>query len=402
MAKRQQARPPALDGFTTTSRNGGGNELKKWFRNPCPQRQGFFFLDICCPKSVVTLTHEPTMALLSRAYLINLSLLALALAFSIAMGAVFIPPETLARMIITHLPGLSILPDWPETFNVIIYRIRLPHTALITLTGAALAGSGAAYQGLFRNPLADPYLIGVASGAGLGAVLAMSIRWPTDWFGLFTVPVAAFAGATITVTLVYSIARTGKTLPTTTLILAGVAVGAFASALTSLMMLRSEGEIRRALAWLLGGSTISGWNPVLAALPYIFIGLGILVVSGHALNVLQFGDDQAQQLGLPVNRVKAILILAASLTTAAAVSFSGIIGFVGLIVPHLVRILWGPDYRHLVPLSILGGATILLLADLLARTLLAPQELPVGIITALAGAPFFLWVLKRAKQQAFW
>ncbi|MBE0410499.1 MAG: iron chelate uptake ABC transporter family permease subunit [Anaerolineales bacterium] len=342
------------------------------------------------------------MAKLSRAYLTNLTLLILALALSIALGAVFIPPETLARMFITHLPGVDINTNWPDTFNVILFRIRLPNAALIALTGAALASSGAAYQGLFRNPLADPYLIGVASGAGLGAVIAMSLRWPTDLLGMFSIPVAAFVGATITVSVVYSIARTGKTLPTTTLILAGVAVGAFASALTSFMMLRSEGEIRRAISWLLGGSPMSGWNPVLAALPYIVIGIGILISSGHALNVLQFGDDQAQQLGLPVNRIKAILILAASLTTATAVSFSGVIGFVGLIVPHLVRILWGPDYRHLVPLSILGGATTLLVADLLARLVLAPQELPVGIITALVGAPFFLWVLKRAKQQAFW
>jgi iron complex transport system permease protein len=163
-------------------------------------------------------------------------------------------------------------------------------------------------------------------------------------------------------------------------------------------MLRSQGEVRRALAWLLGGASLSGWDPVLASLPYIFIGLGVLLVSGHALNVLQFGEDQAHQLGLPVRRTRTTLILAASLSTAVAVSFSGIIGFVGLIVPHLARLLWGPDYHHLVPLSILGGASILLLADLLARIILAPQELPVGIITALAGAPFFLWVLRRSSR----
>jgi iron complex transport system permease protein len=160
-------------------------------------------------------------------------------------------------------------------------------------------------------------------------------------------------------------------------------------------MLQSEGEVRRALAWLLGGSSMTGWSPVYAALPYIGLGLSLVLVSSHALNTLQFGDEQAQQMGLPVERAKAILILAASLATAAAVSFSGIIGFIGLVVPHVVRILWGPDYRHLVPLSILGGATSLLLADLLARIVLAPQELPVGVITALAGAPFFLWVLRR-------
>ncbi|MCA9920866.1 MAG: iron ABC transporter permease, partial [Anaerolineales bacterium] len=278
----------------------------------------------------------------------------------------------------------------------------LPHTALIALTGAALSGSGAAYQGLFRNPLADPYLIGVASGAGLGAVLAMAREWPHHWFGFYTIPLAAFIGATATVFIVYYLARTNRTVPTTTLILAGVAISSFATALTSFLMLRSNEELRRALGWLLGGAILGGWDPVIAVLPYIVIGLGSLLISGHALNVLQFGEEQAQQLGLNVERTKFLLILAASLTTAAAVAFSGIIGFVGLIVPHLVRILWGPDYKQLIPLSILGGSTLLLVADMLARTLLAPQTLPVGVVTAMAGAPFFLWILKRAKSQAFW
>ena len=331
-------------------------------------------------------------------YFLNIGILALALLLSVAIGAVFVPPATLLRMILSYLPGVPISVNWPETFAVIIFRIRLPHTILILLTGAALAGSGAAYQGLFRNPLADPYLIGVASGAGLGAVLAMAFHWPNDLLGMYTVPAAAFAGAVATVALVYFLARSAGTLPTTTLILAGVAVGSFATALTSYLMLRSQGELRRALAWLLGGATMSGWEPVLAVLPYVLLGLGLLITSGHALNVLQFGDEQAQQLGLPVERTRTLLIVAASLTTAAAVSFSGVIGFIGLIVPHLVRLVWGPDYRHLIPLSILGGASALLIADLLARLIMAPQELPVGVITALAGAPFFLWVLRRTRR----
>jgi iron complex transport system permease protein len=203
----------------------------------------------------------------------------------------------------------------------------------------------------------------------------------------------------LTVGLVYLLSYRSGSIPTTTLILAGVAVGSFASALTSYLMLRSEGELRRALAWLLGGATMSGWDPVLAALPYIATGLGLLLVSGHWLNVLQFGEEQARQLGIPVERTRTLLILAASLATAAAVSFSGIIGFIGLIIPHLVRILWGADYHRLIPLSILGGASALLLADLLARLVLAPQELPVGVITALAGAPFFLWVLRQSQRR---
>jgi iron complex transport system permease protein len=280
----------------------------------------------------------------------------------------------------------------------IVLQLRLPHAILIAMAGAALAASGAGYQGLFQNPLADPYLIGVASGAGLGAVLAMSLNWPGNLLGFFSIPVAAFVGAALTVLIVYRLARFGNILSTTNLILAGVAVGSFASALTSFIMLRSEGEVRRAIAWLLGGSTISGWPPVIASLPYIVVSLGMLVATGYALNVLQFGDEQAQQLGLPVERIKIWIIIAASLATATAVAFTGVIGFVGLIVPHMVRILWGPDYRNLIPLSIIAGATTLLIADLLARTLLAPQEIPIGVITALAGAPFFLWILRRSQR----
>ncbi len=333
-----------------------------------------------------------------RPFLLNTFLLIVAIILSVAIGAVFIPPATVARIILDTISFQIDAGAWSDTMTTIIVQLRLPHTILIALAGAALAASGAAYQGLFQNPLADPYLIGVASGAGLGAVIAMSINWPDNLLGFFSIPVAAFIGAALTVIIVYRLARFGNLLSTTNLILAGVAVGSFASALTSFIMLRSEGEVRRAIAWLLGGSTISGWAPVIASLPYITLSLGFLIASGHALNVLQFGDEQAQQLGLPVERVKIVIILAASLATATAVAFTGVIGFIGLIVPHLARILWGPDYRHLVPLSIFGGATALLIADLLARTLLAPQEIPIGIITALAGAPFFLWVLRRSQR----
>jgi iron complex transport system permease protein len=338
-------------------------------------------------------------------FLITLLLLAAAVLLSVAVGSVFIPPLKLLQALADRLASLHLTTPSPaaqDTVSIILFQLRLPRTALVAITGAALGGSGAAYQGLFRNPLADPYLIGVASGAGLGAVIAMSIQWPYSLGGLLAIPIAAFLAALLTVALVYSLARVGKTAPTTNLILAGVALGSFASALTSFLMLRSQGDLHRAIAWLLGGGTIGGWNPVLAALPYILVGLGVLLVESHHLNVLQFGDEQAQQLGVPVEKVRLIIILAASLTTAAAVAFSGIIGFVGLVIPHVMRLAWGTDYRRLIPLSIIGGAWLLLVADVLARVVLAPQELPVGIITALAGAPFFLWVLRRAKSQAFW
>ncbi len=335
-------------------------------------------------------------------YLINSLILAIALVLSIALGAVFIPPLTIIRIIIGSLPGVQLQSDWSLAFTTIVTAVRVPHTILVALTGAALASSGAAYQGLFRNPLADPYLIGVASGAGLGAVIAMSLRWPENTLGFYLIPVAAFIGALLTVLIVYNLARVNSIVPLTTLILAGVAVGSFAAALTSFLMLRSDRQIYRAIAFLNGGSPMAGWDPVLAALPYMLIGMGLLSLTGHALNVLQFGEDEARQMGLNVDRAKVFIIVTASLTTAVAVAFSGIIGFIGLVVPHIVRIVWTADYKRLIPISILMGASALLLADILARILLAPSTLPVGIVTALAGAPFFLWILRRAKREVFW
>lgn len=328
-----------------------------------------------------------------RPFLSSLLFLFIAVILSLVIGSVFIP----LKEILAALQG-----NGTDLTANILWKIRLPRTVLVALTGMALGGSGAAYQGLFRNPLADPFLIGIASGAGLGAVLAMTIRWPYSFWGLMAIPLAAFASALLTVAIVYFLARVGQTTPITNLILAGVAVSAFATSLMSFLMLRSDGELRRAMNWLMGGSIQLGWSFTFAILPYLLIGLGILLFSGHALNLLQFGDEQAQQLGLDVTRVKRIILIAASLATAAAVAFSGIIGFIGLIVPHLTRLWFGPDYRRLLPLSILGGATILLLCDTLARILIAPQEIPVGIITALAGAPFFLWVLRRSKNQGYW
>lgn len=324
-----------------------------------------------------------------------LAILALgaALLLSILVGSVPLSPADILE---------AIQSGGKTTAGTILGSLRLPRTFLIAMAGSALAASGTAYQGLFRNPLADPYLIGVASGAGLGAVAAMSFKWSYTTLGLMAVPLAAFVFGMGTVIVVYSLARVGKALPPSTLILAGVAVSSFATALTSFLMLRAEGELRRALAWLLGGATMSGWQPVLAMLPYWLAGIGILLTLGHALNVLQFGDEQAQQLGLPVERVRRLVIIGASLTTAAAVSFAGIIGFVGLIIPHILRLKAGPDYRRLLPLSLVGGAALLLVADVLARVLIAPQELPVGVVTALTGAPFFLWILRRSRQTSYW
>jgi iron complex transport system permease protein len=333
---------------------------------------------------------------------ICLLLLLVSALLSVMVGSSTIPLKTILDVVVSSLSGTQAQTDPNGVFSTILFSLRIPHMALLLLVGAGLAGSGAAYQGLFRNPLADPYLIGVASGAGLGAVIAMTVQWPYTTLGLMAIPLSAFIGAGAAVAIVSLMARVGKTIPTTNLILAGVVVSSFCTALSSLFMINSSGDLRRALVWLLGGSTQTGWSPVLAVLPYMAVGMVILLAVGNPLNVMQFGDEQASQLGVPVTKVRWLTIFAATLTTAAAVAYAGIIGFVGLVVPHIIRMVWGGDCRRLIPLSFLGGASLLLLTDAAARSAFAPQEIPVGIITALLGAPFFLWILRRSKSQNYW
>jgi iron complex transport system permease protein len=224
---------------------------------------------------------------------------------------------------------------------------------------------------------------------------------PASVLSLMAVPVGAFVGGLLAVTVVILIAQVGRTMPVTTLLLAGVAVGAFATAINTFWMLRSPEGLSRAFSWMLGGYAGGGWTPVWIVTPYLIVGLGVLQFNARALNVLQLDEEQARQLGLNVEQLKLTLVGAATLMTAAAVAFGGLIGFVGLVVPHSLRLLGGPDYRRLIPLSALGGAAFLILADLLARTVFAPQELPVGVITALVGAPFFIFLLRRLKRSVF-
>ncbi len=319
---------------------------------------------------------------------------------SVGIGSVFIPPLTATKIMLARVAPIAA--DWSGTFETILFDIRLPRVLLIAITGASLASAGTAYQGLFRNPLADPYLIGVAAGANLGAIIAMALQ--TSYprlIGVFAMPVGAFIGALATVALVYSLARVGNRIPKTTLILAGVAIGYVASALGSFVLLGLSQHAMRVLAFLLGGYSVAGWDALLAILPFFIIGFAVMFIYARPLNVLLLDEEQAQQLGIDVERVKRIVVVSATLVTAAAVAFNGLIGFVGLIVPHAARLLVGQDHRRLFPLTALGGAGFLMLADLIARTVIAPQELPLGIVTAFAGAPFFLYLLRRAKNASF-
>ncbi|HEY97055.1 MAG TPA: iron ABC transporter permease [Dehalococcoidia bacterium] len=334
-------------------------------------------------------------------YVIILVIVLLVLVLATSIGSVSVPFSTTFSILADKLPFVDITPSWSVNTETIIFDIRLPRVLMAGLVGAALAIAGATYQGLFRNPLADPYLIGVAQGASLGAVIGflLPVSWNLAGFGL--VPLLAFAGALLATTTVYLLARVGKTLPMTTLILAGVALSALLSSIVSYLVISSGESMKAIVFWLMGSFALSDWSEVGVVLPYVAVGVIVIILFGRMLNVMQLDEEQAQQLGVNVERLKIILLAAATLITAASVSFVGTIGFVGIIIPHAVRLVWGSDHRSLLPLAVLIGAIFMILADLIARTVLAPTEIPIGVITAICGAPFFLYLLRRRKKAIF-
>ena len=316
-----------------------------------------------------------------------------------SQGSVEMTPFTVLKMFLHRVPFIDITPDWPETWETILWQLRLPRIILAGLVGGSLAISGATYQGMFRNPLADPYLIGVASGAGLGATIILVSGKSVNLYSMNMLPLAAFLGALIAVTVSYFIARNSSELPLTTLILAGVSIAALTSAITSLIMIRSDPDLRPVLSWLLGGFASTQWKHNLILFPYFIVSVVFIVLHGRILNILQLDEEHAVQVGVNVERTKVLLLIIATLSTAIAVSYCGIIGFVGLISPHIVRLIWGGDYRFLLPMSVIMGAGFLIVSDLIARTIVSPGELPVGVVTAFFGAPFLLYLLRRRKHR---
>jgi len=328
-------------------------------------------------------------------WLLLLGTLALAVVLGVMVGAV---PLSGGRVVAALWDGLS-----GQSYDPIVWQIRLPRVQMAVLVGAALGAAGAVYQGLFRNPLADPYLMGAASGAAFGATLALSLtgslsgayahtvteRWPAS------VPLFAFAGAVGAVALAVVLA--GGVARRYNLILAGVVVGSVLIGMTTYLMLLDADRVRAVFSYTLGNLAFSGWADVRRLFAYLLMSLLPLFFFGRALNALQLGDEVAHTLGLPLPWIKTGMILGATLATAAAVAQVGIIGFVGLIVPHTMRRFVGEDYRLLMPASALGGALLLVLADLLARVLVRPAELPVGVVTTLLGGPFFLYLLRRQR-----
>ncbi|WP_423777516.1 FecCD family ABC transporter permease [Deinococcus wulumuqiensis] len=332
--------------------------------------------------SVAALATRRSRAYVASGTVLLLGLLLVAVVLGTGLGSVNIAPGAVLSALWQGVTGQALEGD-----AVIIWQIRLPRVVMGVLVGAALSVCGGAFQGVFRNPLSDPYLLGVASGAGLGATVALTLGWPHS-----LIPLAALLTALAAVTVTLLLAREGRRFPPTRLILSGVVVGSVLSAATTALMLRGEDRAREVLAYTLGDLSFSGWRDVLTVLPYVGLGCGALLLLARALDTLQLGDLTARSLGVPVERLRLLVVACASLATAGAVAYVGIIGFVGLIVPHLVRLAFGAGHRTLLPLSGLLGGSLLVLADLLARTTPLSQ---VGIVTTLLGGPFFLWLLRR-------
>ncbi len=320
--------------------------------------------------------------------------LACALLAGIAFGAVSIAPAEIIASLLRALRG-----GQRSTMDAVIVDIRLPRVLLAALVGACLASAGVLYQALFRNPLADPYILGVSSGAGLGAVLVLVATSTSTALRFGAVPAGAFVGAVLTIALVVRLASLQGRLDTASLLLAGVALSYTLAALTSFVMVFSRESMASVVFWMMGGLTSASWPYVAAVAPMFAVGVLVPLANTRALNLMLLGDERAGELGLPVERFKLLVLAAGSLLTAAAVSVSGLVGFVGLMTPHMVRLVLGPDHRSLVPASVLAGATLMVLADLVARTVLAPVEIPVGIVTALTGGPFFVWLLVRGEAR---
>ena len=296
------------------------------------------------------------------------------------------------------VPGVALDHGLSPTHLAILTELRLPRVALAFLVGGMLGLAGGAYQGVFRNPLADPYLLGIAAGAGLGATLGFASGLTGGW-----TTAVAFVGATVAVVATATLAgsiRGGTRGPT--LILAGVAMASFLTAIQTYVLQRNSEALRQVYAWILGRLSTVGWAEVTLLVGPAVVTATVLLAHGRLLDVLAFGDEEASSLGIPVARVRWTILAMASLATAAAVSVSGLIGFVGIVVPHIVRLLVGTSYRAILPLSLVGGGAFLILTDLLARTLAAPSELPIGVITAFVGAPFFLLILRRTGAEEVW
>lgn len=321
------------------------------------------------------------------AYMCSILLLLIVVWLGVSIGSVRIPLDVLwnAKDHATHAN--------------ILWNIRLPRVILAGLVGAALAISGAAFQGLFKNPLADPYTLGISSGASVGAVVTIFFSISLPIFSSYSLPVFSMASAFLTMLIVMAFAKlVDRTMKMETLILTGIIFSSFLGSLLSLMIALTWEELKEIFVWLMGSVSMRGWSYVYMVLPFVVIGTLIVWSQRRELNVLVYGEERAQYLGVNVKRSKLFILIGSSMLTGSAVAISGTIGFVGLVVPHMTRMLWGTDHRHLLTLSFLNGASLLILCDLIARTIISPLELPIGVITAFIGAPVFAFIFYKQRR----
>jgi iron complex transport system permease protein len=318
---------------------------------------------------------------------------------AVSFGPASVPVGEVGRSLLDLLPGVRVDHDLQGPLAAIVTEVRLPRVVLAALVGSILAAAGGAYQATFGNPLADPYLLGVAAGAGLGVTISLTGTGDALGQGGLISTGAAFAGALVAVVAAYLLGRDAERARTTaSLILAGVAVAALCSALQAFLLQRDDEAVRDVYGWLLGRFNVAGWTQVRLLAPVAAVSIGAIVAAGRRLDVLGLGDDEATSLGIDPARVRRWVVAAATLGTAAAVAVSGLIGFVGIIVPHALRLLTGPSYRRILPLAAIAGAGFLCLADLAARSALAPAEIPIGVVTAIVGAPTFLLILRTRRR----
>ncbi|MBE6066823.1 MAG: iron ABC transporter permease [Clostridium lundense] len=334
--------------------------------------------------------------------LVTIAILLVLIILSSTLGVANITFIQTMKILLSKIPFIGAFIDLSNVSNtqvLIITNIRLPRIFMAALIGAGLSVVGASFQAIFKNPMADPYVLGISSGAALGAAIAIVMGLQVMFLGMNLVTVFAFLGAILTTIIVYSIAKTGTKIPTNVLLLAGVSVSFLLSSLISLIMIFNREQVDQIVFWTMGSIASANWKQVSSLLPFIILGCILMIIYARDLNIMLTGDETASSLGVDVDKVKKILLVISSIIVAACVSVSGIIGFVGLIIPHMVRLLAGPDHRTLLPFSTIGGAIFMIIADTLARILVPPAEIPVGAITSVFGAPYFIYLLIKNKKK---
>ncbi|SKC38270.1 FecCD family ABC transporter permease [Maledivibacter halophilus] len=337
-------------------------------------------------------------------FIVMLIILCFFIIFVSTLGVARIPLKESMKIILNNIPFIKnkiSLEGISSSHVVIINKIRFPRIILSALIGMALAGSGVIFQGIFKNPMAEPYVLGISSGAAFGATLAIVLGIQSTILGMGAISIMAFLGAVTTTFIVYNVARIGNKTPVVTLLLAGIALSFLLSSLISLFMTFNREQVEKIVFWTMGSVSSASWKHVIISSPIILLGSIVFIIFSRDLNVMLLGEDSAKNLGVEVEKLKKILLIIASIVTASAVAVSGIIGFVGLVIPHIVRLIVGPDHRVLIPFTLISGALFMIITDTLARVLIPPVEIPVGVITSLFGAPFFIYLLCKNKKKNY-